>query len=1033
MASQSKCDRLDSDSTLFERGETAVVAAQDDSKQFLDISRPPLAVTKFQTERPPPMRYQPSDIKVRRMATEVDSPDTPVTRSTWQSTYDQDSSDSDSSSDNESIDEEHAKSRAKGGVITSRRHLNRTRDGSRQTRQPHRFDSFAIGNEQIKSQGKVSKTDGRLKIKVDQATNSGYIARALGAHIQHHLSSPGRRIIGEHRHHDDAEDEDKDQSLQAASIPKLNIVIMVIGSRGDVQPFLKIGRILKEKHGHRIRIATHPAFKNFVEKDSDLEFFSVGGDPSELMAFMVKNPGLLPSLETVMAGEIGRRRQAMYEMFEGFWRACINATDDEKDLHNVKMMGDKFSNVEANYTNYLSYPLVDLMTWQGLGDLVNRFRTKTLGLEPISTLWAPGQFARLRVNFTYLFSPGLVPKPEDWGPEIDIAGYVFLEGAESFKPARSLVDFLDGGEAIYIGFGSISGIDDPKAFTQMIFEAVEKANVRAVISKGWGGIGEMDIPSNVCLIDSVPHDWLFPRVSAVIHHGGAGTTAIGLKCGKPTLIVPFFGDQPFWAAMISRAGAGAEAPIPYKQLTSEKLAEGIRQCLSPSAKAKAQELADCIEKEGDGADNAVDAFHRSLPLGGSHSTRCFIFPDRIAVWQVKKTSIKLSPLAADLLVDSRRLTWSNLELAQIHEWTDFQGPGEPVTGAGGAVVASMGQIIGSLSSIPGKARRDIQQHETQKRHKKGKTVAGGAVLPGGIAQQVMQQRAPDDSEEQRTAEEVQEVNLQGKAAPTRGSKLVATVPKPPVLRDAANCSTQKEARNDKADPLPVNAQGQHEKPVAVAVAHTTARGVGHSMKALAKMPLDFYYAMTLGFHNAPRLYGDHTVRPTPHIYGMKSGLAAGRDGLIHGFSDGITGVVKLPYHEIKEDGCIGCFTGTGKGVGGLVLKPLAGVLEVGAYFGKGCRAEIRKLAKDTAKTGRWIRRARIIQGQKDSDAVRKGQSSDATAAQQKQKLEAVRTEAIRKWKEVTQREEELAAAEHRHSKVPRSATFSPPVEEKKKG
>jgi UDP:flavonoid glycosyltransferase YjiC (YdhE family) len=198
---------------------------------------------------------------------------------------------------------------------------------------------------------------------------------------------------------------------ETAPIPKLNIVIMVIGSRGDIQPFLKVGKLLKEDYGHRVRIATHPAFKKFVEQDSGLEFFSVGGDPAELMAFMVKNPGLMPSVSTVRAGEIGRRRDSMFEMFQGFWRACINATDDETDASNLKMMGDrhpfvadaiianppsfahihcaerlgvplhlmftfpysptqqfphplaniKKSNVDTNYTNFMSYPLVEMM------------------------------------------------------------------------------------------------------------------------------------------------------------------------------------------------------------------------------------------------------------------------------------------------------------------------------------------------------------------------------------------------------------------------------------------------------------------------------------------------------------------------------------------------------------------------------------------------------------------------------------------------------------------------------------------------
>jgi hypothetical protein len=103
----------------------------------------------------------------------------------------------------------------------------------------------------------------------------------------------------------------------------------------------------------------------------------------------------------------------------------------------------KAFNVDENYTNFMSYPLVELMTWQGLGDLVNKFRTKTLGLEPLSTLWAPGQLVRLKVPFMYLWSPSLVPKPEDWDPEIDIAGYIFLDLASSLKPPEQLTKSLD--------------------------------------------------------------------------------------------------------------------------------------------------------------------------------------------------------------------------------------------------------------------------------------------------------------------------------------------------------------------------------------------------------------------------------------------------------------------------------------------------------------------------------------------------------------------------------------------------------------
>ena len=108
--------------------------------------------------------------------------------------------------------------------------------------------------------------------------------------------------------------------------PKLNVVIHVVGSRGDVQPFVALGKTLKSTYGHRVRLATHPTFKGFVEENG-LEFFSIGGDPSELMAFMVKNPGLMPGLDSLKSGDVGKRRKGMEEIVLGCWRSCIEAGD----------------------------------------------------------------------------------------------------------------------------------------------------------------------------------------------------------------------------------------------------------------------------------------------------------------------------------------------------------------------------------------------------------------------------------------------------------------------------------------------------------------------------------------------------------------------------------------------------------------------------------------------------------------------------------------------------------------------------------
>ena len=368
-------------------------------------------------------------------------------------------------------------------------------------------------------------------------------------------------------------------------------------------------------------------------------------------------------------------------------------------------------------------------TWQGLGDLVNRFRVKTLGLEPVSTLWAPGQLHRLKVPYTYMWSPGLIPKPEDWGPEIDIAGFVFLDLASCFKPPSTLVEFLNAGEPpVYIGFGSIV-VDDPDMFTSLIFKAVKKAGVRALVSKGWGGLGhEGNTPENVYMLENTPHDWLFPRVSAVVHHGGAGTTAIGLKCGKPTMIVPFFGDQPFWGAMVAKAGAGAHEPVPYKYLTADALAEGITQCLKPEAKEAAAKLAKNISDEGDGARNAAESFQHYLPIRGERSLCCSILPDHVAVWTLKHSNLRLSALAAELLIREKKIKWQDLHLLRHYEWNDFEGPGEPLTGGGMAIVNSVGGAVTGVGSLPIRWARTIKKNEKKrgtKREDKGNSQAEG--------------------------------------------------------------------------------------------------------------------------------------------------------------------------------------------------------------------------------------------------------------------------------------------------------------------
>lgn len=967
---------------------------EDEPDQEAVPDRPSLAAQKFKTESSKAVGVGPAAAQRRRRSTGG--------RPSYQNSFSHnDPTTSDSSSDSDSSTDDHddefhldlSRQRSLPELHDlAARELNRARMHPRTER---RRRNLTFGIEDLRRKGRIGK-DGRLKVRISDAANTKYLARALGGALEGHLLSHPQQARQDAPALQIRYPKDKD----IPTIPRMNIVIMVIGSRGDIQPFLKIGQILRDKYGHRVRVATHPAFRKFVQDEIGLEFFSIGGDPAELMSFMVRNPGLIPSFETIASGEVGRRREQMYSMFNRFWRACINTTDDERDTANLETLGNKFpfiadaiianpvsfahyhcaeklgiplhlvftfpytptssfphplanvkaSNVDREYLNYMSYPLVDLMTWQGLGDLVNRFRVKTLGLEPVSTLWAPGQVTRMRVPITYLWSPGLVPKPKDWGPEVDIAGYVFLDLATSYKPPEELVKFLtrsdeDTRPIIYTGFGSISGIDDPRAFCQLIFDAVEKAGVRAVVSRGWGGMGDgMDIPDSIHMVDNVPHDWLFPQLDAVVHHGGAGTTAIGLKFGKPTMIVPFFGDQPFWASMIARRRAGAREVWPLKKLTVDRFVTSIKQCLEPESKDNAQAIAKSIVADGDGAENAIDSFHRALVLSGKHSIRCGIFDDRVAVWQVRHTGLRLSALAADLLVENKQLHWNDLDLVRNKKWADFSGPGEPVTGAGGVIVSTFQEAWRGMSGIHGSTKADLKRIEKHRRKKKGRTVADVVAMPGRMAlkaRAIQEDGAADGNV-------LTKVNLSGDAEPVRKSIIPGT---------ADN------EENDRPRNVRTNTMSTLQDPAPVLLAKDVSKGFGHSFRAIMLLPMELLNAVTLGFRNAPRIYGDRTVRPPPqNVRGFREGIkVAGREFWL-GLYDGTTGVVRIPSLDRERDGWSGLPKGVIRGLGGLVLKPVAGTLALANYTNRGLYASLRRLVRDTEKTERWIRKARSAQG-----------------------------------------------------------------------
>ncbi|CAA3032435.1 sterol 3-beta-glucosyltransferase UGT80A2-like [Olea europaea subsp. europaea] len=431
---------------------------------------------------------------------------------------------------------------------------------------------------------------------------------------------------------EDAEIED------APALPPLQIVMLIVGTRGDVQPFVAIGKRLQE-YGHRVRLATHSNFEEFV-LSAGLEFYPLGGDPKVLAAYMVKNKGFLPSGPS----EIQIQRHQIKEIIFSLLPACVDpdpitevsfsvdaiianppayghthvAEALKVPLHIFFTMPwtptnefpHPLSRVKQQVGYRISYQIVDSLIWLGIRDMINEFRKKKLKLRPVTYL--SGSNNSPDVPYGYIWSPHLVPKPKDWGPKIDVVGFCFLDLASNYVPPDSLVKWLEAGkEPIYIGFGSLP-VEEPEKMTQIIVKALENTGQRGIINKGWGGLGNLAEQKDfIYLLDNCPHDWLFARCAAVVHHGGAGTTAAGLKAACPTTVVPFFGDQPFWGEQVHARGVGP-SPIPVDEFSLEKLVAAIRFMLDPMVKERALELSKAMENE-DGVAGAVQAFHRHFP------------------------------------------------------------------------------------------------------------------------------------------------------------------------------------------------------------------------------------------------------------------------------------------------------------------------------------------------------------------------------------------------------------------------------------
>lgn len=813
--------------------------------------------------------------------------------------------------------------------------------------------------------------------------------------------------------------------------PPMNIVIQVVGSRGDVQPFVALGKVLQDTYGHRVRLATHPNFNEFVTENG-LEFFSIGGDPQALMAFMVKNPGLMPGFDALRTGDVGSRRKEVGEYLQGCWRSCFEtgdgtgmaATDSSIEdwttqgpglrdhlhkpfvadciianppsfahIHCAEKLGIPLhimftmpysptqafphplaniqsSNADANLTNYISYVLIDMLTWQGLGDIINRWRQRSLGLEQINMTKGPGMLQRLKIPHTYCWSPALIPKPKDWGKSINISGFFFLDLASNYTPEPDLQAFLDNGPPpVYIGFGSIV-LDDPNAMTKLIFDAVEKSGQRALVSKGWGGVGadEFGKPDNVFMLGNVPHDWLFKHVSSVVHHGGAGTTAAGITAGRPTLIVPFFGDQPFWGAMIAKAGAGPH-PIPNKDLTAENLAEGIKKCLEPETIKQAADMAATIAKER-GSDLGAQSFHQFLEVD---KMRCNLAPSRPAVWRIKRTGARLSAMAACTLSQEGLLDFNTLKLFRARDYEVDDGPWDPITGGASALVGTMSTMMLGVADLPVQTLKALKIHPdaTKKTPKNSGTngpddslKSSGTGLSGDDKSEASLTggERTDSPSSSRTGstfnlqDSLSRLNSGPLSPGSQRSSSFADTLSTKIGSDASRSSSASRSGSQ----APAKTKGSFDGKKLLDTATDTSVGVSRVIGAGFKSPMDFTMGLSKGFHNAPKLYGDETVRKGDKVTDLRSGIRAATREFGLGMYDGITGLVTQPMKGAQKEGAAGFFKGIGKGIGGIALKPGAAIFGIPAYTMQGVYKEIQKQFGSTVQN--YIISARTAQG-----------------------------------------------------------------------
>jgi sterol 3beta-glucosyltransferase len=421
----------------------------------------------------------------------------------------------------------------------------------------------------------------------------------------------------------------------------MNILILTIGTRGDVMPFVALGEGLKAA-GHDVSVCSSIRYESAIrERGLSYNYLS-----DELVALVetpdgraaIAGAGGMISGAGALLKLMRTSMRIQRELMDDGWTAAKETAPDliiyhpkmsialhyAQKLRIPALMGSLFP-VFLPTSAYPNPGFPELGLGNKLAPIYNRTTHRLIrGVVSFASRWLFRSWRKAHdlparpfgrhllqhddgrtVPLLNAWSTHIAPDPPEWQhAEICTTGFWFLKQDDDWKPSAGLRAFLDEGPPpVYIGFGSMAG-RKPEETTSLVLKALHDTGLRAVLTSGWGGLRAANLPDSVYMLDEAPHDWLFPRMAAVVHHGGAGTTAAGIRAGCPTVICPFFGDQPFWGKRVFESELGPE-PIPQKRLNAELLTAALKEATqNPAIQDAASKAGEKLRNE-DGVRNAV--------------------------------------------------------------------------------------------------------------------------------------------------------------------------------------------------------------------------------------------------------------------------------------------------------------------------------------------------------------------------------------------------------------------------------------------